>query len=107
MAITPKPLSRHRWWRRSMLAGFVCGVAAGCLLEWYFNWGPAAGGMDSGEAHGYWLMLIGFPATWLVFSVEGVPSPVLLRTLLVLAVGVSWGLLWTAVPMLWRGAERR
>jgi hypothetical protein len=84
-----------------MLAGFACGVLMGAFLEWYFNWGPAAGGTDSGMAHGFAVMLLGFPTTLLVLSLVGIVPLLVLRTLLVLGVGVSWGLLWGVVSMLW------
>ena len=82
-----------------MLAGFACGVVAGALLDGYFNWGPEAGSPDAGEAHGILLLLIGFPLTSLVPAVDAF-SPVISRTLFVLATGVSWGLLWAAISLL-------
>lgn len=102
MAAVTKDVKRRPLWMRGMLAGFGCGVLVGAFLEWYFNWGPGAANPDSGMAHGLVLMLLGFPTTTLLFDeIMGlVPLPVF-RTLLVLGVGVSWGLLWGAVSLLW------
>jgi Eukaryotic protein of unknown function (DUF846) len=94
---------KHRqWWARLMGTAFCCGVVAGAYLDWYFTSGPAAGSVDAGEAHGFWLMLIGFPASWVMAPVASIFPLMLARALMALSVGVAWALPWTVFPILKR-----
>jgi len=90
------------WRRAAFLLGAVVGLALGSYLEWYFNWGPAAGGFDSGEAHGYWLMLVGFPATWILTPILYLLPAVVGRILVVMGVGANWAALGAALDWLVR-----
>lgn len=85
-----------------MLAAFCCGVVAGAYLDWYFTAGPAAGSVDAGEAHGFWLLLMGFPASWLAAPLVSIFPLALARALMVVSVGVAWALPWTVFPILKR-----
>ncbi|HEU4886168.1 MAG TPA: hypothetical protein VFT45_28270 [Longimicrobium sp.] len=95
-------VKRWRWWSIVMLAAFCCGVGAGGYLDWYFTVGPGAASMDAGEAHGFWLMLIGFPTSWMIAPFASGFPDVLVRALMVLSVGVAWALPWTVFPILKR-----
>jgi hypothetical protein len=94
MTTAMEGVKRHRWWTRLAVAGFGCGVAAGAWLDWYFSAGPGAAGLDAGEAHGFWLMLVGFPVIFLIGPVASAFPPVMVRALVVLSVGLSWALPW-------------
>jgi hypothetical protein len=93
-------VKRWRWWGICMLAAFCCGTVAGAYLDWYFTVGPAAGSVDAGEAHSFWLMFIGFPASWMIAPFASGFPDVLVRALVVLSVGVAWALPWTVFPIL-------
>ena len=89
------------------LAGFklggTLGLGLGAYLEWYFNWGPAAMSPDRGAAHGYWVLLAGFPFTFLLGSPLVAFLPVALtRLLLILGVGATWATIGGAVESLVR-----
>jgi hypothetical protein len=90
------------WRRNAFLSGAVVGLALGSYLEWYFNWGPAAGGSDSGEAHGFWLLLVGFPATWILIPILSLLPAVVGRILIVMGVGANWAVLGAALDALIR-----
>jgi hypothetical protein len=85
-----------------MVAGFGCGVAIGSWLDWYFIMGPGSSSMDAGEAHGLFLMLLGFPTVLVVEPVVSVSPPLIARALLVLSVGVSWALPWALLYVVQR-----
>ena len=90
------------WRRAGFVTGAIIGVVIGATLEWYFNWGPAATSADRGEAHGYWLMLVGFPFTWIVGPLGTLLPLVVGRLMLILAVGATWATVGTMVDVLVR-----
>ena len=89
------------YWRRTgfKLGGSV-GLVLGLFLEWYFNLGPAASSPDRGEAHGYWLVLAGFPFTFVVGPLAAFFPAAITRLLLILGVGATWAIIGAAVESL-------
>ena len=93
------------WRTASFVLGAAVGLALGCYLEWYFNWGPAVASPDRGEAHGYWLLLAGFPITLLLSPLLTLLPGLLGRLLLIVGVGLTWGLLGAGIGGLVRTAR--
>jgi hypothetical protein len=85
-----------------MVVGFGCGVAVGAWLDWYFTAGPGSTSLDAGEAHGFWLMLVGFPAIFVLGPVASLLPEAIGRALIVLSVGVSWTLPWALLYVVQR-----
>ena len=50
-----------RWVRRGMIVGASFGLVAYAALFWYFEAGPGRANPDRGEAHGLFILLLGFP----------------------------------------------
>ena len=91
------------WQGTGWKLGGIVGLVIGAYLEWYFNWGPAATSPDRGAAHGYWVLLTGFPFTFVLGSPLVAFLPVAVaRILLILGVGATWAIIGAAIDSLVR-----
>ena len=89
--------SYRRWLRTGFRIGAAVGVVIALYLYWYFEHGPGLAIPDRADVHGFWIIALGAPFSWLMgFVPEFVPYPAV-QLLIVLFVACSWGLFGTLV----------
>ena len=84
--------------RKAFLVGVLAGAVVGLYLDWYFTQGPAAGSADRGMAHGFWILMLGFPLSSLLPSLD--------RMSAVACIALSWGIFGAAARLIVRGLRR-